>query len=433
MRRPLALLTALVAATVSASAQPVVVPLDRALALARERSAEVLQAAADAQGARARLAEARDARWPSLAVGAGAGQRYGLAFDQTTGDLTQATVEALDVGVSAQVVVYDGGARGLEARAAGAAVEAAQASGARARQLAAVATVRGYLVAAQARAALAVAQAEVEAQTALLAQVEALVELGARPASETAQQRERLAAARGAVLDARRAQALAEAELVSLLGLDPAVDYAFPAPADSGADAEPADRLAVQAAASRPDVRAAQAGVSAARADIAAAQAARRPQVAVVAGAGTSFTSAAVGGLPGQLGDNRAGQLGLRVSLPVFDGGRTRGRVRQAQARAIAAGARADEVRRAAALEVRQAAIVLADLEAQADLADVRVAAAQTALDAEAARYQAGETTLQSVAQLRARAVDAATRQAVLAATARYQRLLLRLAAGDDV
>ena len=222
---------------------------------------------------------------------------------------------------------------------------------------------------------------------------------------------------------------------MSRLGLDPAVDYAFPPP-DDGAEAQAAppsaDALA-RAAERRPDVRAAAADLDAARVGVAAARAGRRPQVAVVAGAGTGFTSAAGGGLPGQLGDNRAGQLGLRVSLPVLDGGSARGRVRQARARLASAEATASEARRAAALEVRQAAIVLADLEAQAELAAVRVAAAAAALDAETARYQAGETTLQSVAQLRARAVDAATRQAVLAVTARYQRLLLRLAAGADV
>ena len=172
--------------------------------------------------------------------------------------------------------------------------------------------------------------------------------------------------------------------------------------------------------------------MAAARADVAATQARRRPEVSVVAGAGTGFTSAASGGLPGQLGDNRAGQVGLRVSLPLFDRA-AGGAVGQARARVSAAQATAENARRSVALEVWEAAIVLADVEAQTDLAATRLAAAETALDAEQARYQTGETTLQSVAQLRARAVDAATRLAVLTVTARYQRLLLRLAAGQDV
>lgn len=428
-------LIAFAALSVSVAAQPAptVVPLDRALALAAERAVAVLQASAAVESAQARRAQARDALWPTLSASAGAGQRYGLAFDQTTGDLTQATVEALDVGLFAQAVVYDGGARKAQDRAATAAIEAALAGGDRARQQARSAVVERYLAVAQANAARDVARAEVEAQQRLAVEVQALVDLGARPASEVAQQQERLAAARGAVLDADRARALATADLVTLLGLDPAGDYAFPAPPETVDVAVPVGAMVERAIGIRADVRAAQAEVRAAQADVRLAVAARRPEIAVVGGAGTSFTSAAGDGLPGQLGGNRSGQLGLRVSLPILDRGSTRGSVRQSQARVDALRASADDAARMAALEVRRAAIVLADTEAQAELASVRSAAAEIALSAETARYQAGEITLQSVAQLRARAVDAATRRAVLAVTAQYQRLLLRLAVGDEI
>lgn len=415
---------------VAPRAQPTVIPLDRALALARERSSAVLAAAADVDGALASLSQARDARWPSLTASAGAGQRYGLAFDQTTGGLTQATVEALDLGLYAQAVVYDGGARRARVRSAQAAIAAAQAGGDLAREWAALETLDGFLAAAQAEAALTVAQAEVQAQERLMAEVETLVEFGVRPASETAQQRERLAAARGSVLDAEQMRALAEARLVSLLGLDPSPEYAFPIPAEVADDGVWVDARVAQAVGNRAEVRAAQADVQTALAEVAEARAARRPGVAVVGGLGTSFTSAGGGGLPGQLGDNRAGQLGLHVSVPILDRGAGRGAVHQSGARLAARQAAADQAARAVALEVREAALALAATEAQAEIAVVRVEAAQTALVAEQARYQAGETTLQAVAQLRARAVDAATRQAVLDVTARVQRVRLQVLAG---
>ena len=425
-----ALLLALLTAT--ASAQPTVVPLDRGLALARERSAAVLQAAAEVEGAEAGVALARASRWPSLSASAGAGQRYGLAFDQTTGGLTQATVEALDVGLSAQAVVYDGGARSARVRSAQALADAALAGGDVARQRAALETLAGYLAVAQADAAAAVAQAEVAAQERLMEEVETLVEFGVRPASDLAEQRERLAAARGAVLDAGQSRDLARVRLVSLLGLDPAQDYAFPPPADVPPLGS-VEALVARAASERPEVRAARASALAGRADVSLARAQRRPEVAVFAGAGTSFTSAGAGAIPGQFGDNRAGQLGLQVSMPLFDGGAGRGGVRQSAARLAALDAQTDEAARAVALEAREAGVELAATEAQLEIAAVRVDAAQTALGAELARFQAGETTLQSVALLRARAVDAATRQAVLDVTVRFLRLRLRLAAGLDV
>lgn len=87
------------------------VPLDEALRLARVQAADVLRADADVLASRASVEAAADRRWPALSLRAGGGQRYGLAFDQTSGDLTQATVESVDLGLDADYVVYDGGAR----------------------------------------------------------------------------------------------------------------------------------------------------------------------------------------------------------------------------------------------------------------------------------------------------------------------------------
>ena len=115
----------------------------------------------------------------------------------------------------------------------------------------------------------------------------------------------------------------------------------------------------------------------------------------------------------------------------MFDRGRA-GAVAQAASCVTATRAAAKEARRAAALEVWEATVVLDDTRAQAELAVVRSEAARAALDAELARYQAGETTLQAVAQLRARVVDAETRRAVLAVTEAYPHVLLRIVAGDE-
>ncbi len=77
--------------------------------------------------------------------------------------------------------------------------------------------------------------------------------------------------------------------------------------------------------------------------------------------------------------------------------------------------------------------IRFAALRAQTEIAATRVRAAEEALDAEQARYAAGVSTLQSVSLLRARALEARTALAQLAIEARFQRLLLALAVGDEI
>lgn len=408
------------------------IPFGEAVRLARTQAADVLRAEADVLSSQVAVDAAADRRWPSLALRAGGGQRYGLAFDQTSGGLTQAAVESVDLGLDADYVVYDGGARSADARAARAGLEAARLGRERAAHRAEAVVVGGYLDAARARAARDVAEADLDAQRDLLDAVAVQVEFGERQASETAQQEERVAAARGAVLAAERDLALAHARLVRLLGLDPTGEYTFPTPATdvAPADRSSADALIGQALGQRADLRAALAAVRAAEAERGAARAGRRPTVALGAYVGTGYSSAAGVGLFGQFGDNRAGGLRLSVSLPVLDRGASGAAVARAEAQAAALRASAEDARRQVALDVREQVVALGDLAARADVAEVRVRAARTALDAERARYEGGDATLQDVSLLQARLTDALTERATIAVEAAFAPALLDIAVG---
>ena len=427
--RPLALLLLLFA--VPSRAQTVV-PLGEALALAETHSLAVLRADADVAASSAAVRAVDDGRWPSLGLYLGGGQRYGLAFDQTSGALTQETVESVSLGVSAGYVVFDGFERRAERRAAEVGLREAELDRARVQQQAHAAILDGYLAVAQAEAAREVAEESVDAETEWLREINVRVEYGDRPPSEVAQQRERIAAARGAVVGAERDRALAHARLVRLLGLDPAGAYAFPTPPPAPSeDLVSADDLVARALGNRRDLKAAGLAIQATEANKRAARASRLPQVSLGGFVGTSYTSAAGVGFPGQIGDNRTGSLSLNVSLPILDRGVTRGRIRQAEAREQALRAAEADTRRAIALEVQEHRIRLDALAAQSEIAEIRVEAAQTALDAERARYVAGETTLQSVSILQARLHEARTNQALLRVQAQFERRLLMLALGE--
>ena len=429
MIRFLSLLALLLA---SSSHAQTVVSLDDALERARSESLPVLQAAAQVASANATLAAVDDGRWPSLSLSMGGGQRYGLAFDQTTGGLTQATVEAVDVGLSARYVVFDGFERRAQRRSAEASLRAAELTRVRAGQDVAQTILSGYLAVAEAEALQAIALANEDAERQLLEEVEAQVEFGARPALEIEQQLERVAAAQGVGLQAARQRERAEAQLVQVLGLSPVETYSFPLPdAPRPTDVPAVEVLVDQALATRPDVQAALAAQQAVRADRRAARSGRLPEVALTGGMGTSYTSANVdAGIPGQLGDNRSGSLGIRVSLPLMDRGATRSRIRQAEARATAVEVEAETVRRVVVYQVTDAATELQALAAQVEVVEVRQRAAEAALEAELARFRAGTTTLQTVAQLRSRLVEAQVDQERLRIQQRVQARLLELAMG---
>ncbi|MGB3544020.1 TolC family protein, partial [Rubrivirga sp.] len=206
----------------------------------------------------------------------------------------------------------------------------------------------------------------------------------------------------------------------------------FPTPADlEDAALEAPTALIDRALQARRDLRATDAALEAAQADARAARASRLPQVAVSASIGTSYSSAGEIALPSQVSDNRAGSLRLSLSLPIMDRGVTRQRIRRAEAQASALRAERRDAQRAIALEIQELWIRFDALEAQTEIADLRIRAAQDALEAERARYDAGESTLQSVSLLQARAVEAEVARAQLDIEGRFQKLLLDLSIGE--
>lgn len=419
-----------VALASAASAQPVrTVPFEEAVAIARAHVHAVAVAEIGLLTAQVDVAAIRDERWPSLSVAGGAGQRYGLAFDQTAGALTQTRIEAVDVNLNASYTVFDGFERRARRQAATATVHAATANVERARQRAVAEVVAGYLAVSQAQAEAVIAAAALDAQLGLEAQVEVLVASGVRPPFEADLQREQLGTAQARVVVADREWALANARLVRLLELDPNETYDFPsAPVVVALP----DSLAARTLLARPDLRAAESAARAARAERRAAAAPRLPHVALVGSVGTNYTSANAVSVFGQLDDHRAGALGFRVTVPILDRGIARRSIDQAAARVAVRDREVADLRRDIVLEVEELQIELAALEALRDAAGARLDALDAALAAEDTRYRAGATTFQSVADVRARRVGALTEQARLEVAIRFQRVSLAMLARGD-
>lgn len=423
-----------------ASAQPAgpgtVAPVsfEDAVVLAQEQAYAVTAAEVDAEVARAEVDAVEAERWPALSLSAGAGQRYGLGFDQTAGTLTQTRVEALDVALSANYVVFDGFERRSRLRSAEASVLAAAFDAERARQRVVGEVVRGYLAVSQAEAAVTVVSAEIEAQGRIGEELRALVDLGVRPAYEVDLHESRVATVRMRLLEVQRDRELAEAYLVRLLGLDPVGAYAFPVPSARGDGPDvPTDTLLRRAVHARPDLVAADLAIRAARADRRAATATRLPRIALVGGVGSNYTSAndAVG-LTDQLGGNRAGSLGFRISVPLLDRGSARRSIRRADLRVASLENAAEDLRREAVLEVRERQIDLRALLGLREAAGARATALSAALTAEDARYRSGTATFQAVAQLRAQRVDALAEQARLDVAIQFQRFMIGLLTTRD-
>lgn len=481
-------LVALAFTAAPAAAQPGALPpaadgltLAEAVALAVEASPDVARArvAESARGLAVRAAS--NDRLPSLDLQVQPSQRYGLTFDQTTGQLVSQTVETMSAGVGANVTLYDGGRSGAIKRQARIDQEAAGVTLERVRDQVAVDVAERFLQFLLDRELVAIQRGQLEAAEAQLDRAERLVEAGARPRSDLPAQRAAVAERRAAVVEAEAAVARDRVRVLDAAGLDPFAEVeivgpdldALAAAGLLGADVPDAAALVARARAQRRDLQVQELSVAAAEAGVGVARAAGRPSLLAFGNVGTGYSSLQqrltdpnatpdllpvtlddgtpilLGGQPfavpdqgfspeiertplfTQLGDNRSGSLGLTLNVPLFDRFATRRAVAEARIRTEEARIQRDDLYDGIAAEIGLAAVEVQGAAARLGAADAQVEAARAAVEAEEARYALGQTTPYDLADARTRLAEALAGRAQAAYTLVFRRALLRVAAGD--
>ena len=474
-------LTAALAAPPAAAQAPdtVAITLDEAVRIAVERSLDVRRAALADRSLGSAVRVARAGRLPTLNAQVTPQQSYGLAFDQTTGQVASQTVEQAGFSVFGSIPIYDGGLTSATVRRAELDRDASAAGRERARQQVALDVAQGFLQLLLDRELVEIQAEQLASAEGQLARVAELVEAGARPRGDLIAQQAVVAQRQTALVEARGAVALDRVTLVQTVGLDPAGAYRFVGPSpealavDGALAYEPragADLLAA-AREARADRRAQLLRIRAAEAAVGVARASGRPTLSLSGSVGTGYSSLQqelvdptavqpavpvtledgtevfVGGEPftlpagspalqqtpffNQFADNRRGSLGLTLSVPIFDRFQTRRGVVEAQVAVEDAEIALEALDRQVAAEVQQSVVQAETAQARLAAAAVQVEAAAEALRVERDRYQFGAGTLYDVAEAEARLAEAESSRAQAAYTLVFRVALVRLAVGD--
>ncbi|MEM1117562.1 MAG: TolC family protein, partial [Bacteroidota bacterium] len=451
------------------------ITLDEAVEIAVGQSPEVRRGVLADDSRALAVSDARTGRLPSISASLAPTQRYGLAFDQTIGDVVTQTSETLNLGVGGSIRLYDGGRVSADVRRARLEREAASVGLERTRQQVATDVAQQFLQLLLDRELVEVQTEQLTAAEAQLERVRELVEAGARPRGDLITQESVVAARRTDLIVAQGAVDRTEVVLVQLVGLDPLGDYTFVGPSLDALEAaglfayepEPLAALIDAARAARTDLQAQEIQIRAAEAGIGSARAGGLPSLDLDASYGTGYSSLQrrsvgeapsfpvtlpdgtpilVGGdpltFPGdptlettpvftQFGDNRGGSVGLTLRVPIFDRFQTRRAVAEARIRADDARIQLDALDRQVASEVQQAVVEARTAAARLEAAEAQLAAATEALRVERDRYALGAGTLYEVAEQQARLAEAASGRAQAAYGLVFRIALVRLAVGD--
>ena len=403
----LALLLAGMASTAHAA------DLKDAYALAREGDPQFAAAAANAAANQEGVVQARAALLPQLNAQASLNERQGdstsigtqpdpdnpgeVIFGRSTG---RSDTRNRSLGVQLNQTIYDHSDY-TQLDAARARAEQAQAQLEAAEHALAVRVAEAYFTTLTAIETLASARAEEAAVKRQLDQAETRLEVGLAPITDVHEARARYDGARANAIaasiqldDAR--EALAQITGKPLSGLKGLSSEFQP----KNEDTEGLDAWVARAEANNPGLRAATLGVTAAEAQVATARAGHLPTLSASAGWNDAATWGSQGSGSVSFPADSASDghnVGITLTVPIYSGGATQSRVRQALFQRDAAGEQREEQRRAVVRQTRNAWRSLVAGSAEVEARRLAVVSAKAALEAGEAGLEVGTRTIVDV------------------------------------
>jgi outer membrane protein len=370
-----------------APAQPGrVLTLDEALRIGLERQPQIRQAQASVEAARGRVDQSLAPMLPQI-TGTASYERTSGTAGQAVNVFTGSGVGSRDlysVGLTGRLLVFDFGQTPNRWRAARAA-ESGQESSARGTSLSVALSIRTtYFNAVAFKALVGVARDRLANEERHFQQIKAFVEVGTRPRIDLVSEQSNLANARVQLIQAENNYATARVQVEQAIGVtdlgawDVQETGLAPVP---GEEAAP-EVLLQEAISARPDLSALSQQLRAQELTVSALQGGYLPSLGV---------SASVSEQGPRANDlTEAWSTQVTLSWPLFQGGQTRGQVREARANATALDAQLETLRQQVRLDVEQARLGVRAATATVAASKDASASAREQLALAEGRYQTG-------------------------------------------
>lgn len=295
---------------------------------------------------------------------------------------------------------------------------------------------RAYWALVTARESTRVVEQGLVRMDAYVSDVKARVDTGFLPPNDLLSAQAQRARQNVALIQAKNAAALAEADLCRLVGVDlatsivPSTPLMAPLPSAAALTTMSIAALTEQAEGGRSERDALTRRAESAREAGAAAAAILKPQIGAAAGVEESRPNARI--VP-RLDEWRSSwELGVSVTWQVFDGGKARADRAAAAAQATALERRRDDFDAALAVELRQRRLDVDAGRAALDASAEAVSAASEARRVVEERFKAGVATSTDVLEAQTSLLEAELERTRLAATLRLNEARLLRAAGGQ-
>ena len=384
-----------------------VLTLQDCIELALRNQPSIRAARQNVNAGRGRETQARSSYFPQLSASTGYSENHvlGGAFG---GSITKSYTTTL----SMDLLLYDFGRTGNALDAAEWSTRSVERELDRTAQEVVLSVKQAYYALLAAKNLVGVAERRIEQSESRLKQAEAFFHAGSKPRFEVTRAEVDMNSARLGLINARNNVRIQTIVLNNAMGMPPGqaieIEARIPeAPAVPGLEEAQAEALK-----NRPEMLRAEADIEAARARMRAEQANYLPTLSAGGAYNWANGTQEMGELNGILlgGDvENSWNAGVTLTLPLFQGGLTRGRVAEAKANLLAVEVQRDTVRQTVLLEVIQSYADLESAKTRISVMESSLQKARESLDLAQGRYQAGVGPSLEVTDAQVAAVQAET------------------------
>ncbi len=332
---------------------------------------------------RGRVTQARSPYLPQ--VQASTGYTESRALGSALGDTV---TKSYSTTLSVNQVLYDFGRTGNSLDAARFGAQSAETDIQRVMQEVVLNVKQAYYALLQAEKLVKVSQQTLDQTENHLKQAEAFFRAGSKPRFDVTRAEVDVNNARLGLINAKNNVRLRTIGLFNAMGIDPGGEIETEDILGKPASVPPLDQTQTAALSDRPEMIKTRSDIEAAEARVKAEQANYFPTLSANGAYSWARGTTQMGIFQGDIGDSW--NAGVTLSMPLFEGGVTSGRVSEARANLRALEAQRDTLRQSILLEVNQSYADLDNATARISVMESSLKSARESLELAQGRYEAG-------------------------------------------
>lgn len=343
---------------------------------------------AGVEGGKGRELQARAPYFPQINASTGYSDNH-----QVGGAFGDTATKSYATTLSANLTIYDFGRTGNSVDAARYSTRSAEFDSERVKQEVVLNTKQAYFALLQAKRLVIVAQKTLEQSDDHVKQAEAFFRAGSKPRFDVTRAEVERNSAKLSLINAKNTVRIRTIALYNAMGTEPGADLDIADVMVVSWEPAPYEDVKEQALKARPEMQKMEADIEAARSRVKAAQANYFPTLSANGAYNWAHGTQEMGsfnGVPLRGDIQDSWNAGITLSLPVFEGGLTRGRVSEARANLLVLEAQRDTLRQSVLMEISQAYADLESGKVRIDVMESSLQKARENLFIAQGRYKAG-------------------------------------------